>query len=121
MGGDWNQNPERNRFGMEGQHAGRGPRGFKRQDNRIEEDINEHLTRHSMIDATDIEVSVQNGDVTLRGHVDSRQSKRIAEDIAESVFGVKEVNNQIKVKNREESEEKHETETSSKQPDRKAS
>jgi len=73
-----------------------------------------------MIDASDVEVSVQNGEVTLRGHVDHREAKRIAEDIAESVFGVKEVNNQIKVKQRGESEEtKHETETSGKQ--RKAS
>ena len=106
--------------GREGQYAGRGPRGYKRSDNRIEEDINERLTEHPMIDASDVEVSVQNGEVTLRGHVDHREAKRIAEDIAESVFGVKEVNNQIKVKQRGESEEtKHETETSGKQ--RKAS
>src|SRR6516225_1319045 len=90
---DW-----RDRFGMgmQGQHAGRGPRSFKRQDDRIEEDINEQLTRHPMIDATEIEVKVQNGEVTLHGHVDSREAKRMAEDVAESVFGVKEVTNQIK-------------------------
>jgi len=53
----------------EGPHAGRGPRNYKRSDNRIEEDINDRLTEHSMIDASDVEVSVQNGEVTLRGHV----------------------------------------------------
>ena len=84
----------------EGQYAGRGPRNYTRSDNRIEEDINERLTEHPMIDATDIEVSVQDGEVTLRGYVDHRQAKRLAEDIAESVFGVKDVNNQIKVKQR---------------------
>lgn len=91
----WNQ-------GMQGQYTGRGPRNYKRPDNRIEEDINEQLTRHAMIDATDVEVSVQNGEVTLRGHVDSRYAKRLTEDIAESTFGVKEVNNQIKIQHYEE-------------------
>jgi len=119
-GRGWYQGWNEAMRGREGQYAGRGPRGYKRSDNRIEEDINERLTEHSMIDASDVEVSVQNGEVTLRGHVDHREAKRIAEDIAESVFGVKEVNNQIKVKQRGESEEtKHETETSGKQ--RKAS
>ena len=100
----WNQGGRENwreRGGMQGQHSGRGPRSFKRPDHRIEEDINEQLTRHPMIDASDIEVNVQNAEVTLRGHVDSREAKRMAEDLAESVFGVKEVSNQIKIKNRE--------------------
>ncbi len=88
----------------EGQFVGRGPRGYKRSDSRIEEDINDRLTQHGMIDATDIEVSVQNGEVTLRGHVDTRAAKRLAEDIADSVFGVKDVNNQIKVKQRSDTE-----------------
>jgi len=114
MGGNWNQNAERRRYDqgdwnrggwMQGQHAGRGPRSFKRQDDRIEEDINEQLTRHPMIDATEIEVKVQNGEVTLQGHVDSREAKRMAEDVAESVFGVKEVTNQIKIQFRGESPE----------------
>jgi BON domain len=84
----------------EGQHAGRGPRGYTRSDERIQEDINERLTRHPMIDATDVEVSVQNGEVTLRGYVDDRSAKRLAEDIADTVFGVKDVNNQLRLKHR---------------------
>jgi BON domain-containing protein len=106
----------------EGQHTGKGPRNYKRQDNRIEEDINERLTQHSMIDASDIEVTVSNGEVTLRGYVDRREAKRLAEDLAEAVFGVKEVHNQIRVKQTGEGEEattRQETETSGKQ--RKAS
>ena len=89
----------------EGQYAGRGPRNYKRSDNRIEEDINDRLTQHSMIDASDVEVSVQNGEVTLRGQVTDRYAKRLAEEIAESVFGAHDVNNQIKVKQKGESEE----------------
>ena len=127
-GGGWNQERagwnegfnERMRRGYQGQYAGRGPRSYKRSDNRIEEDINDRLTQHDMIDASDVEVNVQNGEVTLRGHVDRREAKRLAEDIAESVFGVKEVHNQIKIKQTGETEEsRRETETSGKQ--RKAS
>jgi hypothetical protein len=114
----WNQGM---RGGNEGQHAGRGPRGFKRADNRIEEDINERLTQHGMIDASDVEVRVMNGEVTLSGHVDRREAKRLAEDVAESIFGVKEVHNQIKVKQRNEGEEnKHETDATGKPRERKA-
>ena len=84
----------------QGPHAGRGPRSFKRTDSRIEEDINERLTEHSWIDATDVEVSVENGEVTLRGRVDNLEAKDLAEEIAESAFGVKSVDNQIRVKQR---------------------
>jgi hyperosmotically inducible periplasmic protein len=100
----------------EGRYAGVGPRSYKRSDSRIEEDINDRLTLHGMIDATDIEVSVENGEVTLRGYVDRREAKRLAEDIAESVFGVKDVSNQIKVKQRSDWEEgKPENEPSGRQ------
>ena len=59
---------------------------------------------------------VQAGEVTLRGYVSRREVKRLAEDIADSVFGVKDVSNQIKVKQRTEwEEEKPENEPSGKQ------
>src|SRR5262245_47976966 len=111
---NWNQSWN------EGMHSGRGPRGYKRADNRIEEDINERLTQHGLIDATDVEVVVQNGEVALRGFVDRREMKRLAEDIAESVFGVKEVHNQIRVRERSQGEEtRYETDASGKPRDRK--
>jgi len=80
-----------------GQFTGRGPRNYKRADARIEEDINECLTQHGTLDATDIEVTVQNGEVTLKGSVENRQAKRLAEEVVEGVSGVKDVTNQIKV------------------------
>lgn len=119
MGG-WNQGQEMRREN-ERQYVGRGPRGYKRSDSRIEEDVNERLTQHGMIDATDIEVSVQNGEVTLRGYVDRRMAKRLAEDIADSVFAVKEVHNQIKVKQTDEGDKRNnETESGVRERDRKA-
>jgi osmotically-inducible protein OsmY len=77
--------------------AGRGPRNYQRSDDRIEEDVNESLTRHPGFDASDVEVKVQNGEVTLTGTVDSRYDKRMAEDAAESCSGVRDVHNQLRV------------------------
>lgn len=84
-------------YGERGRFAGRGPKGWQRSDDRIREDINERLTDHPHIDASEIEVKVQNGEVTLTGMVDERHAKRLAEDIAESVSGVREVHNQLRV------------------------
>jgi osmotically-inducible protein OsmY len=80
-----------------GSHVGRGPRGYKRSDERIREDVNDRLTDDYYLDASDIEVSVNDCVVALAGRVDSRSDKRRAEDIAESVSGVKEVTNQLRV------------------------
>jgi hypothetical protein len=44
-----------------------------------------------------MEVRVLNGEVTLVGSVRQRQDKRMAEDIAESVPGVRDVQNQLRV------------------------
>ena len=70
-----------------GPHAGKGPRGYQRSDDRICEEICELLTRDANVDATAVEVTVVTGEVTLRGNVDSRYEKRATEDIAESVQG----------------------------------
>jgi hypothetical protein len=78
--------------------AGRGPKGYRRSDERICEDISERLTEHPQIDASECEVKVQGGEVTLTGMVNSRRAKRMAEDLAEQVSGVKEVSNQLRVK-----------------------
>jgi osmotically-inducible protein OsmY len=81
-----------------GPYAGRGPRGYRRSDDRIREDISECLTIHGQIDASDIEVVVDNAEVTLHGTVDSRQVKRMAEDVAELVLGVRDVHNRLRVR-----------------------
>ena len=80
-----------------GPYTGRGPRGYQRSDERIREDVCERLMQHGQIDASDIEVDVSNGEVTLKGVVDSRQIKRMAEDVADSVPGVKDVHNQLRI------------------------
>ncbi|HEY0743457.1 MAG TPA: BON domain-containing protein, partial [Chryseosolibacter sp.] len=78
-------------------HRGKGPKNFKRTDDRIRELINDKLTDDWQVDASDIEVAVLNGEVTLSGFVVDRNQKRKAEDLAESVAGVTHVENRIKV------------------------
>lgn len=80
-----------------GQHRGKGPKGYSRSDERIKEDINDRLSDDVFVDATNIEVTVNQGDVTLTGSVSERSEKRRAEDIAEEVSGVKNVENRIRV------------------------
>jgi hypothetical protein len=87
---------ERGRSGA-GPHAGRGPRGYQRSDERIREDICDILCDHGYVDASGIEVTVVSGEVTLTGVVPERSEKRIAEDAAEQVSGVREVHNQLRV------------------------
>jgi osmotically-inducible protein OsmY len=80
-----------------GEHRGRGPRNYARSDDRIRDDVNDRLTDDPHVDASDIDVSVSNREVTLSGHVKSRFAKRHAEDIAESVSGVTHVQNNLRV------------------------
>jgi osmotically-inducible protein OsmY len=83
-----------------GGFAGRGPRGYQRSDERIREEINDRLTEHDQLDASNLEVSVKDGEVTLTGSVDDRRDKRLAEEIAEKAQGVRDVMNQVKVSQR---------------------
>lgn len=78
-------------------HSGRGPSGYIRSDQRILEDVSDELTRDWRVDATNITVTVQDGEVTLDGTVPSRSQKRRAEDISDDVSGVKNVQNNLRV------------------------
>jgi osmotically-inducible protein OsmY len=82
---------------LSGPHRGKGPKGYTRSDDRIQEDINDRLSDDDYIDASDIEVTVNNRDVILSGTVDSREAKRRAEHIAEAVKGVSNVENRLRV------------------------
>jgi osmotically-inducible protein OsmY len=77
---------------------GRGPKNYQRTDERIREDVCERLTYDERVDATDIDVDVREGVVRLSGTVDDRYAKRLAEDVAESVRGIRDVENQIRVR-----------------------
>ncbi len=96
-----------------GSFAGKGPKNWQRSDDRIKEDVNERLTEHEHIDASDIDVQVRSGEVTLTGSVSDRRVKRLVEDLVEGVSGVKEVHNQLRTSQQQGGErEKEKAQTS---------
>jgi osmotically-inducible protein OsmY len=89
----------RNRdFGGEGGFAGRGPKDYKRTDERIREDVCDRLSQDDEVDASDISVRVESGEVTLEGSTETRRQKHRAEEIAADVFGVSDVHNNVRVR-----------------------
>jgi hypothetical protein len=83
--------------GQRGEHRGRGPKGYRRSDERIKDDINDRLSDDDFLDASDVDVNVEDNVVILTGHVNDRWDKRRAESIAESVSGVSNVENRLRV------------------------
>lgn len=79
-------------------HRGRGPKGYHRTDARIQDDVSDRLADDRYVDASDIEVSVSGGEVTLGGTVDSRGARRRAEDLAEQASGVTYVQNNLRLR-----------------------
>ena len=94
-GGNWGNSQYDQNTG--GQFRGKGPKGYQRTDERIQENINDKLSDDPDLDASEIEVSVSKGEVTLSGTVNGRTDKRRAEEIAETVSGVTNVENRIRL------------------------
>lgn len=78
-------------------HRGRGPQGYRRSDERINDDVHDRLTEDPYLDASNITVMVKDGEVTLSGTVVSRHAKHHAEHIVEDLSGVKHVQNNLRV------------------------
>lgn len=77
--------------------TGRGKRGQRRSDETLAQEIHEILTKDPELDATDIEVEVEGGAVTLSGEVHDPHARLLAEELIESLSGVREVHNRLKV------------------------
>jgi hypothetical protein len=76
---------------------GRGPKNWLRSDTRIHDEVCELLARDSHIDATNIDVVVKDGEVTLNGSVPDRRTKRLAEEVLDDVLGVNDVHNRLTI------------------------
>jgi osmotically-inducible protein OsmY len=98
FGGGYAGSPELvEHYAVPGRYAGVGPKGYTRSDDRIREDVSEQLWADPWIDASEMSVAVADGEVTLEGTVNDRASKRLAEDVAETCPGVKDVHNRLKI------------------------
>jgi osmotically-inducible protein OsmY len=93
--GEGRSGSERRKTG--GSHAGKGPQFHRRADDKIHEEIWDLLSNNPDLDASEIELLVESGEVTLTGTVDSRDAKWLTEDLVNSVAGVREVNNRLKL------------------------
>jgi len=60
-------------------------------------EIRDILASDPELDAREIEVQVEDGTVTLRGIVDGSEAGLLAEELVESVAGVREVRNALRV------------------------
>jgi len=81
-----------------GAHRGKGPKGYARSDDRLKEIICEKLTDDPMIDASEINVEVTSQVVKLTGTVDDRSTKYEVEELIERCGGVKDIDNQLRVR-----------------------
>jgi len=79
-------------------NRGKGPKNYRRSDERVKEDVSDRLSDDPWLDASDIEVATSSGEVTLSGQVNTRDDKRRAEQLAEQVSGVDNVQNNLRVK-----------------------
>ena len=84
----------------------RAPKGYTRSDERIREEVCDRLGME--FDASEIEVKVAEGEVTLSGSIHDRGEKYRIEELVEGLGGVKNVHNLLQVKR-----EQEETSTSS--------
>lgn len=75
----------------------RPPRGYQRADERIRDDVYDRLCGRTGADASDVTVTVHEGEVTLTGTVPTRDDKRRIEVVAEQVLGVKDIFNRLRV------------------------
>jgi HSP20 family molecular chaperone IbpA len=68
----------------------------RRSDFSILEDVVQILARHAEIDASDINIIVDQGEVVLTGTVPEQQMKYLAQDVTEQIAGVRKIVNQLR-------------------------
>jgi osmotically-inducible protein OsmY len=112
--GDWDDVRDEER-GREGGHTSGGnvqaepagrvregrrslpPRGYRRPDDRIRDDIYDRLCGQTGADASDVVVSVRAGEVTVTGTVPDSEDERRILRVVERAVGVRGVVNQLRV------------------------
>ena len=86
---------------VRGPQSGIGPKNYTRSDDRIREDICDRLTAHGLVNASEIDVIVKQGEVTLEGQVDNLQSRGLVDELFNDIDGIREVHNHLSTSDRE--------------------
>ena len=79
----------------QGPHAGKGPRGWTRSDDRLWEEVSDRLHKDHLLDAREIDVRVHDGVVTLTGEAPGASDAAHAEMLARETPGVVQVVNRL--------------------------
>ena len=79
-------------------HRGKAPKNYHRSDARIFEDVCEALADNDAVDASDTDVTVKNGEVSLDGSMATVRMRAIAEEVVMKVSGVKTVRNMLRLR-----------------------
>lgn len=79
-------------------YSGIGPKGWKLSDKKLKERVSEVLLHSHEVDASQLEVSVEDHVVYLKGQIKSKGMRRVAEDLVGSIPGVEDVFTQLKIR-----------------------
>ncbi|MGE3609426.1 MAG: BON domain-containing protein [Bacteriovoracaceae bacterium] len=79
-------------------YYGVGPKDWKRSDERLKEDVCKILYQSHEVDPSDLEVEVKNSCVYLKGTIESRGMRNVAEDLILSIPGIEDVFSNLKIK-----------------------
>ena len=80
-----------------GPYSGLGPKGYNDAGDPTGQEVASRLTQHGQVDASNIEITIDNGEVLLEGTVDSEETKRLAQEALESIVSVGSVQNLLQV------------------------
>ena len=75
----------------------RGPKNYRRGDDRIGVEVAERIARATRIDSGAITIAVRDGTVTLEGTVPARWMRYAVENVAATVWGVEDIDNRVRV------------------------
>lgn len=81
-----------------GLSSGMGPKAYEGDPNMSVQEAALRLTQHGQVDASDIEVAFEDGEITLRGTVASDEARQFAEDALRDLEGVNSVANELQVR-----------------------
>jgi osmotically-inducible protein OsmY len=84
-------------FTKQNNHYGLGSKNSERSDKEIGDDVSEALYESPDLDASGISVEVVDGNVFLRGQIDSRSTKSLAEGCIENIKGIKDIFNELTI------------------------
>jgi|GEM_PF-6196077 len=78
-------------------NAPNDPQPLQRSNDRVYNEAREGITRQGLVDASDINVRVEHGEVFLEGTVPSSREKQMAEEDVQSLPGIESVHNRLQV------------------------